>query len=146
MLCLLIAQLAFSKPNILHVGKTLENKNVCMSETGNKIIVLSCNIRFMIKHSKSKVRGGGKLLLNEIFCCPIRLKMNTVICSTSQEVQSALQSPRQGRTFLQALSILLLLDSLVLMTHCPLGPEITYQEKLLQHRIVAHSGFFYKVL
>ena len=58
MLCLLIAQLAFSKPNILHVGKTLENKNVCMSETGNKIIVLSCNIRFMIKHSKSKVRGG----------------------------------------------------------------------------------------
>ena len=68
--------------------------------------------------------------------------MNTVICSTSQEVQSALQSPRQGRTFLQALTILLLLDSLVLMTHCPLGPEITYQEKLLQHRIVAHSGFF----
>ena len=51
-----------------------------------------------------------------------------------------------GAHFLQARTTLLLLDSLVLMTHCPLGPEITYQEKLLRHRIVAHSGFFYKVL
>ena len=69
MLCLLIAQLAFSKPNILHVGKTLENKNVCMSETGNKIIAL-----FMIKHSKSKVRGGGGVTTKRDFLLPNKIE------------------------------------------------------------------------
>ena len=67
MLCLLIAQLAFSKPNILHVGKTLENKNVCMSETGNKIIVLDSNIQFMIKHSKSKAHLELRACQSKLF-------------------------------------------------------------------------------